>query len=100
MERKNSNKPVQRVVRTGKPVKKRRKKPLTKGQRVAKTIFATIGKVLLTSFLVMVITGCIVGTALTIYVLLDFLKQFFIKLNHCIILNLFLRLRLSLRNIS
>ena len=69
MERKNSNKPVQRVVRTGKPVKKRRKKPLTKGQRVAKTIFATIGKVLLTSFLVMVITGCIVGTALTIYVL-------------------------------
>lgn len=68
MERKNSTRPVARVVREGKP-SKRRKKPLTKGQRIAKTIFAAIGKVLLTSFLVMVITGCIVGTALTIYVM-------------------------------
>lgn len=68
MERKNSKKPVARVVREGKP-SKRRKKPLTKGQRIAKTIFAAIGKVFLTSFLVMVITGCIVGTALTIYVM-------------------------------
>lgn len=68
MERKNSTRPVARVVREGKPTK-RRKKPLTKGQRVTKTVFAAIGKVLLTSFLVMVITGCIVGTALTIYVM-------------------------------
>ena len=60
MERKNSTRPVARVVREGKP-SKRRKKPLTKGQRIAKTIFAAIGKVLLTSFLVMVITGCMSG---------------------------------------
>ncbi len=67
-ERKKDNKSVSRVVREGKP-SKRRKKQLTKGQRIAKTILGAIGKFLMTTILVLTITGCIVGTALTIYIL-------------------------------
>lgn len=76
MERKNTPAPNApnnhsgpRVVRGTKPNRGRRKKPLTKGQRIAKTIAATVGKVFLTAALVLTITGCIVGTALTIYVM-------------------------------
>ena len=67
-ERKKNSKSVARVVREGKP-SKRRKKQLTKGQRIARNILGAIGKFLLTTILVLTITGCIVGTALTIYIL-------------------------------
>ncbi|MEG0691710.1 MAG: transglycosylase domain-containing protein [Oscillospiraceae bacterium] len=68
MDNKNSNTP--RVVRTGpKTTGKHRKKPDGKAKKTVKTIFFTISKVILTTILVLTITGCIVGTALTIYVM-------------------------------
>lgn len=63
-----NNAPTPRVVRGTKP-SKRQKKNLSKGQRIARTILSSVGKVLLTTTLVLIITGCIVGTALTIYVM-------------------------------
>lgn len=58
-----------RVVRTSPQTPKRkRKKPQSKGVQITKSIFGAIGKVILTTLLVLTITGCIVGTALTIYV--------------------------------
>ncbi len=72
---KQHNSQTPRVVRTGpKTSRRRRKKPLTKTQRIVKTIFATVGKVILSTALVLTITGCIVGTALTIYVM-QFVKS-------------------------
>ena len=59
-----------RVVRTGpKTPRKKYRKPTTKGMRMFKTIAASVGKVFLTGMLVLTITCCIVGTALTIYVM-------------------------------
>ena len=39
------------------------------GVRAVKGVFSTIGKVLLTIFLICIIIGCIVGTALTVFVM-------------------------------
>ncbi len=59
-----------RVVRTGpKTSNKRNKKQLSKASRKTRGILLTIGKIILTTILVLTITGCIVGTALTIYVM-------------------------------
>ena len=44
-------------------------KKTSTGKRVTKTIFSTIGKTILTVFLICVITGCIVATAMAIYVI-------------------------------
>lgn len=67
----NNNTNTPRVVRTGAKTKKRKKpqKPLSPGLRIAKTIAVSVAKVLVTTILVLTITGCIVGTALTIYVM-------------------------------
>lgn len=69
MSEKNTNTP--RVVRTTPKSKenKKRKKPVSPTKRKVKKVFSAIGKVFLTTFLVLTITGCIVGTALTIYVM-------------------------------
>ena len=48
---------------------KTKKKPTSKGMRIFKKVMATVGKVFATMFLVGVITGCIVITALTVYVM-------------------------------
>lgn len=64
----SSAKQTPRVVRTG-PRSKKRKKPVSKGMRIFKTVMATLGKFLLTCMLVLTITGCIVGTVLSIYVM-------------------------------
>lgn len=66
----NNNSSKSRVIRTGPKTKgKRRKKPQSKLKRTIKTIILTITKILVTTILVLTITGCIVGTALTIYVM-------------------------------
>ncbi|WMJ22601.1 transglycosylase domain-containing protein [Paludicola sp. MB14-C6] len=66
----NNNSTTPRVVRTGPKTtnKRSRKKPSSPTVKKMKRAFAVIGKVLLTTILVLTITGCIVGTALTIYV--------------------------------
>ena len=57
-----------RVVRTSKP-SRRRKRPASKARRIAGALFGTIGKIILSVILVLTITGCIVGTVLTVYVM-------------------------------
>lgn len=66
----NKNSATPRVVRTGPKTTKRnrRRKPVSPALRATKRTFAIIGKILLTTFLVLTITGCIVGTVLTIYI--------------------------------
>lgn len=66
MNKKSGN--TSRVVRTGAKGKKV-KKPLPPVLRVLKAVFSVLWKVVLTTVLVFTITGCIVGTALTIYVM-------------------------------
>ena len=48
---------------------KTKKKTTSKRMRIFKKVMATVGKVFATMFLVGVITGCIVITALTVYVM-------------------------------
>ena len=68
-QKNNRAAPAPRVVRTAPPPKKRRRKrPLSKGARITRKILGMIGKLFMTMILVFVITGCIVGTALTVYV--------------------------------
>lgn len=50
-------------------MKQKKSAAAAKNQSKPKKIFSAVGKVFLTLFLVMVITGCIVATALTVYVL-------------------------------
>lgn len=64
------NSQTPRVVRTGpKTSRRRRKKPMSRAQRVVKGTFSTVGKIILSAILVLTITCCIVGTVLTIYVM-------------------------------
>ncbi len=68
-QKNNRAAPAPRVVRAAPPPKKRRRKrPLSKGARITRKILGMIGKLFMTMILVFVITGCIVGTALTVYV--------------------------------
>lgn len=68
MSSKNTNTP--RAVRTApKSGKGKRKKPIDPKVQAVKNVFGVIGKIILTTVLVLTITGCIVGTALTIYVM-------------------------------
>lgn len=69
MSEKNTNTP--RVVRTTPKSKenKKKKKNVSPEKSKVRKVFGAIGKVFLTTFLVLTITGCIVGTALTIYVM-------------------------------
>ncbi|MFZ2537907.1 MAG: hypothetical protein WAX04_03285, partial [Oscillospiraceae bacterium] len=61
MDNKNSTTP--RVVRTGpKTTGRHRKKPVNKSTKTVKAIVFTISKIILTTILVLTITGCIVGT--------------------------------------
>lgn len=69
-----------RVVRTGSR-KKKYKKPLPPALRAAKAILGTLVKIIVTTVLVLTITGCIVGTALTIYVMEFIDSESTIKLN-------------------
>lgn len=66
---KQSNTNTPRVVRTGKKSKRKPKKPLPPVLRITKAIFVSILKIVITTGLVLTITACIVGTALTIYVM-------------------------------
>ena len=50
-------------------MKQKKSAAAAKNQSKPKKIFSAVGKVFLSLFLVMVITGCIVATALTVYVL-------------------------------
>lgn len=68
MDPKNTTTP--RVVRTGpKTTGRNRKKPQSKTKKTVKSIIFGICKVFMTVILVLTITGCIVGTAMTIYVM-------------------------------
>lgn len=67
--KKQSNTNTPRVVRTGKKKYRKPKKPLKPGIRITKAIFVSILKIIITTGLVLTITACIVGTALTIYVM-------------------------------
>lgn len=58
-----------RVIRTGPKTNRFRKRPVTRAERVFFAVLKTVGKVILTTVLVFTITGCIVGTALTVYVM-------------------------------
>jgi len=72
MDKRTQHDPAQtpRVVRTGpKTSDRRRKRPVSKAERAVRGIFATLGKIILSVILVLTITGCIVGTVLTIYVM-------------------------------
>lgn len=70
MEKKSGSKsstPQSRVVRTGAKTSRGRK--ISPAERTVRTTLAIVGKVVLTIFLVLTITCCIVGTAMTIYVM-------------------------------
>lgn len=66
---KKQNTQAPRVVRTGPKTSKFRKRPISKAERAVYAVLKSIGKVFLTVILVLTITGCIVGTALTVYVM-------------------------------
>lgn len=54
----------------GKGKKSRKsKKPMSKGAKAGKVVALSIGKIILTVFLILVITICVVGTALTVFVM-------------------------------
>lgn len=63
----NSNTSSSRVVRTG--AKSSRGRRVSPAERTVRTTLAIVGKVVLTIVLVLTITCCVVGTAMTIYVM-------------------------------
>lgn len=66
---KKQNTQTPRVVRTGPKTSKLRRRPVTRAQRAAVGVIKSVGKVFLTVVLVIIITCCIVGTAITVYVM-------------------------------
>lgn len=65
----NQQKTDKYVKKSDSSSKKQKKKPASKGAKAGKVIVFSIGKFILTLFLILIITGCVVATAMTVFVM-------------------------------